>query len=121
MADQSGWWMYHGDTAHTGNAGGSEINSLNVGRLEILYSLELSGPLLSVPAVVDGHIYCGLANTLDAPDANGGRFLKIDLATGSIVRDFRWSTKIGEGDSHGFMGMACTPAVTGTRIYFMAL
>jgi outer membrane protein assembly factor BamB len=62
----------------------------------------------------------GLANSLDAPAANGGMFLKIDIQAGKIVRRFEWTVPPSEGDSHGFMGMGCTPAVTKERLYFSA-
>lgn len=117
-----GWWMYHGDPAHTGcaPAGTSQIGSANVASLELLYELQLDGPVLSVPAVVDGYVYVGLANYHKAQGANGGAFYKIDLQTGTAAPPFTWSVPLGEGDLHGFMGMGCTPAVTGGFIYFGA-
>jgi outer membrane protein assembly factor BamB len=120
--------MFHGDPAHSGLVTGSRIRRTNIGRLELLHDVDIPGPVLSVPAVVDGFVYVGLANDLEArsatdPDAggaSGGRFLKIELSTGKIVHEFRWVIDPAEGDSHGFMGMGCTPAVSGDKLYFMA-
>ncbi len=117
---KSNWWMYHGDPAHSGAVTGSRINRNNAARLRVLNDIEIPGPVLSVPAIVDGFIYVGLANNLDAPNANGGQFLKIDIAAGEITQKFEWAINPAEGDSHGFMGMGCTPAITGGKVYFMA-
>ena len=78
---KSNWWMYHGDPAHTGLATGSRINSRNAAALRILHDIEIPGPVLSVPAIVDGFVYVGLANSHAAQGANGGQFLKIDAKT----------------------------------------
>ena len=117
---KSNWWMYHGDPAHSGAVTGSRINRNNAAQLRVLHDIEIPGPVLSVPAIVDGFIYVGLANNLDAPNANGGQFLKIDIAAGEITQKFEWAINPAEGDSHGFMGMGCTPAITGGKVYFMA-
>jgi len=121
MAEESNWWMYHGDQAHTGWVAGSGINCFNAGQLQLWYDIPVPGPVLSVPALVDGYMYAGLANCLDLPGANGGSLLKIELQSGKIAGRFNWQIQPEEGDSHGFMGMACTPAVTQNRIYFTAL
>jgi len=120
MAEKSNWWMYHGDPAHTGCVKGSRIDCSNAGRLKVLHDVQISGPILSVPAVVDGYVYVGQANSLDLREGNGGKFLKIELSSGRVVREFEWPVAPHEGDSHGFMGMGCTPAVTRNRIYFTA-
>lgn len=118
--------MFHGDPAHTGLVQGSRIDSSNVGKLQVLHDIELAGPVLSVPAVVDGFVYVGLANSHDAPGANGGQFLKIDAATGKTVAQFEWAIDPADGDTHGFMGMGCTPAIAtspldgNTYVYFSA-
>ena len=117
----SGWWMYHGDPAHSGlAAAGSGINSKTVGGLKTLHSLQLGGPVLSVPAVVDGYVYVGLANSRSSPGANGGLLCKINLESGVTEASFRWDIEPGERDSHGFTGMGCTPAVTGGKVVFSA-
>lgn len=119
----SNWWMFHGDTAHSGEVTGSAINRLNVGdakKFGLLHDVPIPGPVLSVPAIVDGFVYVGLANHLDAPGANGGKFLKISLKSGEIVHSFEWTTVPSEGDTHGFMGMGCTPAVWDGKVYFSA-
>jgi len=107
----SNWWMYHGDPAHAGLVTGSRIDARNVHTLKLLHDIDIPGPVLSVPALVDGFVYVGLANNHDAPGANGGQFLKINAESGETLAKFEWSIDPGEGDSHGFMGMGCTPAV----------
>ena len=91
------WWMYHGDPAHTGYVGNSSrITSQNVGAsLKVLHQLQLRGPVMSVPAIVDGYVYVGTANSQEAAGANGGSFYKINLETGATQstsgRSIRWS------------------------------
>lgn len=116
----AGWWMFHGDSCHTGEVSGSDINTGNIANLKLLHDIPVPGPILSVPALVNGKIYVGLANTSGTPGVNGGRFLKIDAASGKIDAEFLWHVAPGEGDTHGFMGMGCTPAVSGGKIYFSA-
>lgn len=117
---QSGWWMHHGDPQHTGYVSDSPIDSSNAGKLAVFKELQLGGPVLSTPAVVDGFVYVGTANAHGAVDSNGGSFYKIELATGTIAATFNWDIPSGERDSHGFCGMGCTPAVLGGRVYFVA-
>lgn len=112
--------MYHGDPAHTGVAKWSRIAAATVKELQRL-DVPVAGPIISVPAIVDGEVYVGLANNRNAPGANGGQLLKIDARSGQITAEFPWSTDPGEGDSHGFMGMGSTPAVTDRFVYFGAL
>lgn len=107
----SNWWMYHGDPAHTGLVTGSGINARNAHTLKLLHDVDVPGPVLSVPALVDGFVYVGLANSHDAEGVNGGQFLKINAKSGQTVAKFEWNIDPTEGDSHGFMGMGCTPAV----------
>ena len=107
----SNWWMYHGDPEHTGLVTGSRINAGNAHTLKLLQDIEVPGPVLSVPALVDDFVYVGLANSHDADGANGGQFLKISAESGKTVAKFEWNIDPAEGDSHGFMGMGCTPAV----------
>ena len=90
MDQPSGWWMYHGDWAHSGAAPpGSSINAamLSSNGFGILHTLSLGGPVLSVPAVCNGSIYVGLANSLDQVGLFGGMLRKIDLASGDDHRD----------------------------------
>ncbi len=119
-AAPSDWWMYHGDPQHTGHATGSAITTANVGTLAVLHELDLDGPVLSVPAIVGGFVYVGVANSHAVPASNGGSFYKIALDSGEIVARFEWRTPLGQRDSHGFCGMGCTPAVTGGRVFFSA-
>ena len=115
--------MFHGDTAHTGNVTGSSITSKTVAGLKALYTKQIGGAILSVPAIANGSIYVGTANgtTVDGAEvANGGSFLKIDLATGEIQQSYFWNTLRHEGDTHGFTGMGCTPAIVGGMVYFSA-
>jgi outer membrane protein assembly factor BamB len=117
----SGWWTYHGDPEHTGFVSDSDINSSNVATLgTALYSLQIGGPILSVPAVVDGFIYVGVANYHAAQGGNGGALHKIDIQTGQIVKTFAWDLLDDERDIHSFTGMGMTPAVVNGRIYFGA-
>src|SRR5258705_522627 len=116
----SNWWMFHGDIAHTGEATGSPINSGNVGGLKLTQSINVNGSILSTPAVVDGYVYCGLANSLEAAAQNGGQFIKVNLTTGVTEATFNWSINPADRDTHGFCGMGCTPAVIGGKVYFSA-
>jgi outer membrane protein assembly factor BamB len=116
----SNWWMFHGDPAHTGYVADSNITSKNVGQsLKLLRSVQLRGSVLSTPAVVDGFVYVGTANSHDAVGANGGSFFKINLETGD-TKEFTWNISGVEGDTHGFTGMGCTPAVANGKVYFTA-
>lgn len=119
------WWMFHGDTAHTGEvtASQSQISSSNVANLKKTHSLDVPGSILSTPAVVDGYIYVGLANAAaDAkvPTGIGGSMLKVNVDSGVTEASFVWSIDINERDSHGFAGMGCTPAVVNGKVYFIA-
>lgn len=114
------WWMYHADQAHTGEIRGSRITSRNASTLQLVHDIDVPGPVLSVPALVDGFVYVGLANSADAAGANGGMFLKIDMKTGETAAKFEWSIDPSEGDTHGFMGMGCTPAVIQDKVFFSA-
>jgi outer membrane protein assembly factor BamB len=114
--------MYHGDPAHSGVVHGSPINRDNVHKLKVLHDVPVRGPIISVPALVDGFVYVGLANYLDANGGNGGQFRKINATTGlDACRPYEWDIDPAEGDAHGFMGMGCTPAVCEGRVYFSAL
>ena len=88
----SGWWMYHGDPAHTGFVSDSNLNTATVGssKFKTLATLELGGPILSVPAVTDGFIYVGVANYHKATGGNGGALHKIDIKSGQTVNTFSW-------------------------------
>jgi glucose dehydrogenase len=126
MATNSGWWMYHGDAAHTGFVGtGSAINAaaLSGKKFGILHTLNVGGSILSVPAVTGGFIYVGLANSREVVGELGGTLLKIELASGLIVSKFTWSIPENDRDAHGFCGMGCTPSVVGDsntgKVYFV--
>jgi outer membrane protein assembly factor BamB len=116
----SNWWMFHGDPAHTGEVTASSIDSKTVGGLKLTQSLNVNGSILSTPAIVDGYVYCGLANSLAAAAQNGGQFIKVDLNSGQTVAQYNWNIDPKERDSHGFCGMGCTPAVAGGRVVFSA-
>jgi outer membrane protein assembly factor BamB len=122
----TGWWMYHGDAAHTGFVSDSRLNSATVRSaatpqaFTVLSTLALEGPVLSVPAVANGFIYVGLANYQQAQGGNGGALLKIDIQTGKIVNTFSWNLGLDARDIHSFTGMGCTPAVINGRVYFGA-
>jgi outer membrane protein assembly factor BamB len=122
MATSTGWWMYHGDPAHTGYVGsGSAINAaaLSGGKFGVLHTLNVGGSILSVPAVTEGFIYVGLANSRAVAGELGGSLLKIELASGSTMASFNWRIAPGERDAHGFCGMGCTPSVIDGHVYFV--
>lgn len=114
----SGWWMYHGDPEHTGFVSDSDITTQNASKFTTLYTLELGGPVLSVPAVTDGFVYVGVANYHQAEGGNGGALHKIDITTGQIVQTFSWNLGSDNEDAHSFTGMAMTPAIIGGHVYF---
>ena len=118
--EKSNWWMFHGDAAHSGTVHGSLIGRQTIEKFTLLHDIEIPGPVLSVPAIVDGHVYVGLANNHNLPGSNGGLFLKIALDSGQIVARYEWAIDPAEGDSHGFMGMGCTPAVWKGKVFFSA-
>ena len=123
MTTNTQWSTFHGDNARTGMISGSNITADNVSTLQLVKSLNIGGPVLSVPAIYNGYIYVGTANGTvvnGAADANGGSFHKIDLTTGDIAESFYWQTPIGQRDTHGFLGMGCTPAIYEGRVYFSA-
>jgi outer membrane protein assembly factor BamB len=126
MTTSTGWWMYHGDPAHTGYVDtGSKINAaaLTGGQFGMLHTLNIGGPILSVPAVSDGFVFVGLANSRDQIGELGGTLLKINLATGATAAKFTWQIKENERDTHGFCGMGSTPSVVGDsktgKVYFV--
>ncbi len=126
MATSTGWWMYHGDPAHTGYVGsGSRINAaaLTGGQFGVLRTLNIGGPILSVPAVSDGFVFVGLANSREQVGELGGTLLKINLATGATAAKFTWQINENERDTHGFCGMGSTPTVVGDsktgKVYFV--
>lgn len=117
----AGWWMYHGDPEHTGYVSDSEITTRTIAQsFQTLYTLQLGGPVLSVPAVTEGFIYVGLANYHEAQGGNGGALHKIDIQTGTIVKTFQWDLGNDPRDAHSFAGMGSTPLVTAERVYFGA-
>ena len=121
-ATPSGWWMYHGNPEHTGNVSGSNLNTATVAssNFQTLFTLELGGPILSVPAVADGFIYVGVANYHAAQGGNGGALHKINIQTGTIANTFSWDLGSDNEDAHSFTGMGCTPMVFNGRVYFGA-
>ena len=114
------WWMYHGDLSHSGEATASDITTANVSSLELRHSIDVPGSILSTPAIVDGCVFVGLANTLDVATQNGGQLLKIGLESGRTLARFEWAIPKDERDTHGFCGMGVTPAVAGGRVVFSA-
>ena len=114
-----GWWMYQGGPAHGGYVTDTRIDSGNAALLRILHTLELGGPILSVPAVTDGYAYVGVANNHSQPGSNGGGLFKVNLATGQTESSYTWPIDPAQRDSHGFTGMGCTPAVANGNVYFV--
>jgi len=118
----TGWWMYHGDPEHTGFVSDSSLSTTNVSAssFQALFTLQLGGPVLSVPAISDGFIYVGLANFHAAEGGNGGALHKIDIQTGKTVNTFSWNLGSDNEDAHSFTGMGCTPMIFNGRVYFGA-
>lgn len=116
----SAWRMFHGDLSHSGEVTATNITSATVSRLSLLHSLTVPGSVLSTPAVADGCVFVGLANTLEVATQNGGQMLKIDLASGKTLAQFTWHISLDERDTHGFGGMGSTPAVADDRVVFSA-
>jgi outer membrane protein assembly factor BamB len=126
MATSTGWWMYHGDPAHTGFVGsGSAINAaaLSGGKFGVLHTLHVGGPILSVPAVCDGFVYVGVANSRDVASNMGGSLVKVSLQSGATAAKFSWKINLNERDTHGFCGMGSTPTIVGDstsgKVYFV--
>lgn len=116
------WFMYHGGYGHGGNASaGSTLSTANVNKAQfgLLNQIQVDGSILSVPAVVDGYIYVGLANSHNAPGSNGGAFQKYDITNGDKVAEFNWQIDVKDRDSHGFTGMGCTPTIIDGFVYFV--
>ncbi|MGY3437507.1 MULTISPECIES: outer membrane protein assembly factor BamB family protein [unclassified Marinovum] len=141
MSDSaSDWTMFHGNAAHDGLVTGSSITAANAAGLTEAYTREIGGAILSVPAIANGSIYVGTANgttmingqssptgttvagtpTGGTPQADGGSFHRIDLASGETKASYFWQIDRAQGDTHGFTGMGCTPAVVDGRVYFSA-
>src|ERR1044072_7484008 len=118
----AGWWMYHGDPAHTGFVSDSNLNTATVAssNFQTLFTLQLGGPILSVPAVSDGFAYVGIANYHAAEGGNGGALHKIDIVKGTIIKTFTWDLGNDNEDIHSFTGMGCTPMLFNDRVYFGA-
>src|ERR1043166_5686127 len=118
----SGWWMYHGNPEHTGFVSDSKLNTATVAssNFQTLFTLQLGGPILSVPAVSDGFAYVGIANYHAAEGGNGGALPKIDIAKGTIIKTFTWDLGNDNEDIHSFTGMGCTPMLLNDRVYFGA-
>ena len=122
----TGWWMYHGNPEHTGYVSDSTLTSADfkssngAQTFSTLFTLSLDGPVLSVPAITDGFVYVGLANSQQAQGGNGGALHKIDIQTGEIVNTFNWDLGTDQRDAHSFAGMGCTPAVVNGHVYFGA-
>lgn len=123
MSAATEWSTFHGDVGRTGNIAGSNITAANVHTLENVTTMQIGGAILSVPAINGGYVYVGTANgtgTPDSPNPNGGGFHKIALASGKIEQSYYWQTPGPEGDTHGFTGMGCTPAIVDGKVYFSA-
>jgi outer membrane protein assembly factor BamB len=115
------WWMYHRDPLHSGVVSDSHISRATVAGLRLRANLNLGGPVVSVPAVVDNAIYVGIGNSRWARGGSGGSLFKIDLLSGAVLRSFTFHTPRLQGSRQGMAGVACTPAVVGGRVYFSGL
>lgn len=119
MADPN-WWTFHGNSQRTGFTRQSRLNSKTVKQLKTVHELTLGGPVMSVPAIHDGFAYVGTANSHLSDGNNGGSLSRINLESGEIEHQFNWETAGHEGDTHGFTGMASTPAISDGRVIFSA-
>jgi outer membrane protein assembly factor BamB len=117
-AAPANWWMFHGDPEHSGVVTESHLSTMTIGMLRPRRRLVLDGPIVSVPAVVDGTIYVGVANSSLAAAGRGGSLYAIDLLSGVIRSRFTFNTPQFGGARQGLAGIACTPAVANGRVYF---
>ena len=115
------WSMYHRDAEHSGVVQNSHIDSTTVSALRPRARLQLDGPVVSVPAVVDNTVYVGIGNSRRAFGGRGGTLYAVDLIRGIVVNTFTFNTPPLGGSRQGMAGIACTPAVTANRIYFSGL
>jgi outer membrane protein assembly factor BamB len=115
------WSMYHRDVEHSGAVQNSHIDSTTISGLRPRARLQLDGPVVSVPAVVDNIIYVGIGNSRRALGGRGGTLYAVDLIRGIVLNSFTFSTPPLGGSRQGMAGIACTPAVTSDRIYFSGL
>jgi hypothetical protein len=120
--DPKDWFMYHGSYGHGGNAISEKLTAELVGNSKdfgLLSCIPTPGSILSVPAIVNGFIYVGLANSREAEGSNGGTIQRYEVASGKLVDEFTWSINVEERDTHGFTGMGCTPTVVNDCVYFV--
>jgi outer membrane protein assembly factor BamB len=109
------WWMFHANEEHTGGAaaGSSGIVSHNVAALRLHKQIPVDFDIISIPTIVMGKLYVGTQSK-----SSGGSLYRIDLASGSIEKQF--SVPFAGGGNWG-SGIGGSPAVTGGRVYFAAL
>jgi hypothetical protein len=105
------WWMYQHDERHTGHASGlSDISAATVPNLYLHKTVDVDGPVVSKPSIVDGKVYIGSGKSGGA----GGTLYKIDLYTGTKEHALTTS-----GMAHyGIAGIGGSPAVVGNSVYF---
>jgi outer membrane protein assembly factor BamB len=118
------WWMYHHDELHSGQASSSSnITSTSISRMQLVYSIPLDGPVISIPCIVNSKVFVGTGNSKEAAKENseGGTLYRIDLVSGNIERTFNFRTDPGHGSSQGFSGIGSSPAIVAGKIYFSGL
>jgi outer membrane protein assembly factor BamB len=111
------WWMYHRDPMHSGLVTDSNLSRTNVSALRLRGAVQLGGPVVSVPAVVNNNIYVGIGNSRWAQFGSGGTLFRLDLATGAVLASFTFNTPPFQGSRQGLTGIASTPAVVDGRVY----
>ncbi len=108
------WWMFHANEEHTGHAAGpSSIDSNNVSAMALHKQVAVDFDIISIPTIVGRKVYVGTTS----PNS-GGSLYRIDLASGSIEKQF--SVPFAGGGVWN-SGIGSSPAVTGGRVYFASL
>ena len=104
--------MYQHDQSHTGHASGaSDIAAASVSGLYLHATVDVDGPVVTKPSIVDGKIYIGSGKQ----GGGGGTLYKIDLSTGSIEHSLATA---GTAFYSWVSGIGGSPAVVGDHVYF---
>ncbi len=119
MATSTGWWMYHGDPAHTGYVGSG--STIDAAALTAAIRHPAHTQCRRADLVGAGGdrriIYVGVANSNAVIGDLGGTLLKVELASGTIsANKYTWPIAANERDAHGFCGMGCTTSVVDARL-----
>jgi outer membrane protein assembly factor BamB len=107
------WFMYHNDSAHSGNPISSPLSSANVNRLGVGTPLTAASDrenFQTAPVISRGKVFIGST----VFDSTAPRLYRIDLATWDIEESYVLPP--GSGSS-----VAGSPAVVGEWVYFTTL